>query len=226
MATSGSVDLSLTVRQIVTHALQMISVCDAGETPAAEDAATALTTLELMLKTWGANPRLWLKTEATLALTASTASYSLAAARRVYSVRRRTSGIDTPLCEWSREEYFDYPNKASTGLPNSYYFDPQRATRTLYVWPVPDATIAASTTLRYTYARVIEDADSLNNDPDVPQEWLDALTYGLAERLGPIFGVSGSPDFKRIADTAAGLFAYITADDDEDASVFISPGRH
>jgi hypothetical protein len=223
MATSGSTNFAMTSRDVVKHALRLISVLDGAEEPGATDAQFGLTTLELLLKSWGANPRLWLKTEASLALVAATASYTLALARRVYSVRRRTSNIDLALQEFSREDYFDTPSKAQAGTPIAWYFDPQRATKKLYVWPVPTAAVAASTTLEYTYGRVIEDCDSLNNNPDVPQEWLDALTYGLAVRLGPPFGVAGSAEYREVKEEAGRLFAFITADDQETASVFMQP---
>ena len=118
MATSGSTDYSLTARGIATAALEMVGVIALGDTPEAEHSAKALEQLNLMVKTWSAtpDPKLWLLTEGTQALTATTASYTLASAHKVLSVRRRTSNIDVPLTELSRSDYFDLPNKSATGV--------------------------------------------------------------------------------------------------------------
>lgn len=230
MATSGSVDYSLTARQIATAALELIGVVALGDTPPAEEADKALQQLNLMVKTWGADPspKLWLKTEGSVTLSASTASYTaspVSLARKVLSVRRRTSNIDTPLCPLSRSDYDDIPNKSGTGTPTSFYFDPQRATRTLYVWPAPTTAVAADTTLRMTYLRVIEDLDALDDDFDLPQEWLEVLQYGLAARLAMPFKMhlTDPTGYAEVKSRAAELYAQLSAWDEEDVSVSFSP---
>lgn len=232
MATSGSVDFSLNARQIATAALQLLGVVALGEDPTGDEAAKALEHLNLMLKSWGADPKpkLWQLTEGSVTLLASTSSYVLTAARKVLSVRRRTgtgtSINDVPIDPGlSRQEYYDEPAKAATGTPRGWYFDPQRAARTLYVVGVPDATIAASTTLKYTYLRVIEDVDTLNDDFDLPQEWTEALQYSLAARLAVFFDLHQIHPTKatKIEEMAAMLYAKLSSFDDEAASVFMQP---
>jgi hypothetical protein len=224
MTTSGSVDFTLNSRQIIDAALQLIGVLQEGDSPSTARANEAATSLNMMLKTWGASERLWLMSEGIVTLVAGQASYSLGVGvRTVQSVRRRVAGLDTPLTELSRSEYQDTPTKASIGLPNSWWFDRQRTTRTLYVWMVPDAAIAAQYTLPYTYTRVIEDIDTLDNDPDVPQEWLEVLTYNLAVRLGPRYGGIDTPEWAEIKTQAADLMALLPTRDQEESSVYISP---
>ena len=227
MATSGSVNYALTSRQVVSSALELLGALQVGETASAEDAALGLKHLNLMLKTWGTDPTLFIQVEGSVTLSASTASYTsspVSLARRVIGVRRRTSNIDTPLMPMSRQEYLDTPNKSGTGMPVGFYFDPQRTTRTLYVWPAPTTAIASSTTLRLDYHRVIEDSDSLDDDPDVPQEWLEAMIYGLAARLSIIPGYCADPSLRaEIKDRAVALVAQLRADSEESESVFFSP---
>jgi hypothetical protein len=229
MATSGSTDFSLDGTGICTAALELLGVVPIGDTPSAEDAARAQQHLNFMLKTWGADPdpKLWLITEGTQALSAATANYALSGARKILSVRRHTSGIDTPLMEWSRQTYYDQPNKASTGYPTSYYFDPQRAAKTLYVWPVPDSTIAGSTTLQYTYLRVIEDVDDLSNDLDVPQEWLEVIQYSLAARLSIPYKLhlTDPNGAALIQQRAEALYGQLSSYDEEPASAFFQPDQ-
>lgn len=234
MTTSGSTNFAETARQVITSALEMVGVCAIGETPAPEDATKGQQLLNLMLKTWGADPepKLWQLTEATLTLVASTASYDLKTtpgARKVTEARRRTgsgtSQQDIGLSLYSRSEYLALSDKASTGTPLGVYLDQQRATRTLYVYKVPDATIAASTTIRYTYLRVIEDIDALDDDFDVPAEWFEALEYGLAARLAVPYDLFLTNPSKaaKIEERAGVLYAQLSAYDDEDGSVFMQP---
>lgn len=222
MATSGSTDFGMDARQIVASAFRKAKIIASGETPAADEMADALEDLNLMLKTWSAKEHLWIRTEGTTALTASTQSYAITGARRMLSVRRRTSSIDTPMNELAREEYYDLPTKTQTGMPVSWYFDPQRTTRTLYVWPTASTAIAANTALHYTYLRVIEDIDALENDPDVPQEWLEALIYSLAARLALAYG---SDQLQSLTAISNGLVKDLSAQDQEPVSVYFQPGR-
>lgn len=227
MATSGTSTFSETARQTITSALEEIGVIAIGGTPAAEDATKATEALNLMLKTWGASPdpKLWLLTEGSVTLIAATASYALPAARKVISVRKRTSGIDLPLMQMSRQEYYDYPSKSSAGMPFQWFFDPQRAARTLYVVNVPDAATAASTTLPYTYLRLIEDISSLDNDFDVPAEWVEVLKFGLAARLALTYRkhLSDPTGYAEIKQRAQELYAQLDSYDSESASVFLQP---
>jgi len=226
MATSGSADYQINARQVVEQAHYLLGVQDPEEALSEAMASRGLEALNLMLKTWGAAGRLWLQTEGSVTLLASTASYALTGVRKVMSVRRKTGTNYLPLTELSRQEYFDLPNPASTGTPLNWYLDTQRATKTLYVWPVPDATVAAASTLPYTYARFIEDCDALTNDPDVPQEWFETLYYGLARRLGPRFpGVVGTPEFNEIKEASQGLYNALSSVDQEASSIFFQPAE-
>lgn len=227
MTTSGTTTFSETARQIAISALEEISVIRIGQTPSAEDATKATESLNLMLKTWGASPdpKLWLLTEGSVTLIAATASYALPAARKVISVRKRTAGSDQPLIKMSRQDYYDYPTKSAAGMPFQWYFDPQRAARTLYVVNVPGTAEAASTTLPYTYLRLIEDVASLDNDFDVPVEWVEVLKFGLAARLALTYRkhISDPTGYAEIKQRAQELYAQLDSYDDESASVFLQP---
>jgi hypothetical protein len=228
MATSGSVNYSQTAREIITTSLEVVGVLPEGETPPAEQAATAQKHLNMMLKTRGVGDKLFLRVEGSVTLIASTAAYTaspVSLARRIRGVWRRTSGIDTPLQPYSREEYLDEPNKTGSGMPRGWYFNPQRATRTLTVIGVPDATIAASTTLRIDYDRVLEDIDALDDDIDYPQEWIETVTYNLARRLIIPYRkhLTDPAGAAKIEEAASFLLSQLDADSQEDASVFMGP---
>lgn len=225
MATSGSTNFAMNARQIITRAFRLLKIVGGTDEPSADEMDTGEEVLNLLLKTWSAQEHLWIVTEGSQVLTGGTASYAISGARRMLSVRRRISSIDTPLSELSRQEYYDLPTKSQQGMPINWFFDPQRATRTLYLWLVPSTAIAASTTLHFTYLRVIEDIDALENDPDIPQEWLEALIYNLAARLGPEFGADENV-LPRIEARAQALLSDLDSQDQEMASIYFQPSRY
>lgn len=202
MALSGSYDFSLTARQVITFALRKCNIVGLNQDPSAAAAEDARILLNLMLKDWQQKgPHLWKKTEGSVTLTNATQSYNLAATLnplRVLSVRYRdTNSRDLPMEPLERTEYFDLPDKASAGIPTTWYFDPQRGAPTLYVWPVK-ATITTET-LRVTYQKRIDDIDTLDDDIDVAQEWLLTVGYGLASLLLDDYPVDGKESDRIIA---------------------------
>ena len=112
----------------------------------------------------------------------------------IVSARRRSSeGIDVPLIENVREQYFSLPSKSSQGPVNTYYYDPQIGAGMLYVWPVANNL---SDQLRFTYQRPISDLNAAGDVPEYPQEWYRALVYGLAYDLTMDYGVVGEQSQK------------------------------
>lgn len=113
---------------------------------------------------------------------------------RILSVRR-VSGIDSggtttksevPLQALSHEEYFDLPSKTlNADNPTHYYYNPDLTSGKLYLWPRP---ANPEVYFEFTYERALEDFDASTDNPDLPAEWLEVLTYQLAVRIAPAFG--------------------------------------
>lgn len=223
MATSGSIDFSLNARDIVEFALEEIRVTSSGDAVSAEDMATGIRRLNLMLKSWQSSaPSLWRQTEGSVVLTTA-ASYALSPRPfRVIECRYRdTAARDLPMNELTRSEYYDLPLKTSTGIPTNYYVDYQRTAATLYVWPVMSS--ATTETIKYTYQRAFEDIDAATNDLDIPAEHLETVGTNLAVRLLSPFGKSERDNQMLIA-TARGLLLDMQ-DADREAVVRFIPGR-
>jgi hypothetical protein len=222
MTTSGSIDFSLTAREVVTFALRKINVCATTEDPTADDSARAMQELNLMLKGWQKYPSLWRLTEGSITMISATASYTLSPfPHRVTSIRYRTGTVDTPLTWMTRGEYFDLATRTTAGAPTQYYIDFQRSAATLYVYPVL-TTVSAQTFLT-TFQRKFEDIDDLANDIDVRQEWLEVVGYNLAVRIAPDFGASSTARFPVIKAMADGLLADALYDDREDRAHLTQP---
>lgn len=196
MALSGSVDFSLTAREVIKFALRKCGKLAAGQSVDADIAENARIDLNMMLKDWQKYDVLWLKKEGSQTLTANTASYSLSTnPRRLYSARFRqtvnSQARDIPMINLERDEYFDLPVKDATGIPTQYYFDPQQSAGTLYVWPLLSSISATAETIEYTYQSRIDDIDDLSDDLDIRQEYFATVGWGLAEYFLPGSGIKG-----------------------------------
>lgn len=111
---------------------------------------------------------------------------------RVVGARRYnlSSAIDTMMTPIARLDYRNLPNKTATGVPTQIFYDPRGGANTqgiISVWPAPaDATNAA----KITWWRPIQDFTAPGNNPDLPQEWIDALVWNLARKLWAEFPIS------------------------------------
>lgn len=225
MTTSGVTTFTLTTTELLTAAFEKIGVATEGEALTDDMYVRGKRALNLLVKTWGAMPHLWTQTETWLPLVAGQSEYALNVAMRVLSVRRRiTSGtLDTPMTELSRQEYFDLPNKTVQSVPVNWYFNPQQATRTLYLWPTASTATAAAQTIRITYLRRMDDMVGSNDELDMPQEWLEAVVYNLARRLMATYPVNDPQMRADIIDMSDRLFAQLKGWDTEPASIFLQP---
>lgn len=228
MTTSGSSDYSLTALGIMEEAFDLCSIGSEGEAISADMYQRAARSLNLIVKTWGTHEHLWLRTAMSVALVASQAAYSLSPKpMRVIEARRKVtaSGIETPLTEWAQKTYLEQPNKAVASIPTSFYYDPQRDAGDLYLWPTPSTATASAMTVELTYLRPIQDFDATGDNPDLPQEWLQAMTYALAAELALKYCATNPGLIGKIEQRAAALFAQLDSFDTEPASLFMQPDR-
>jgi len=225
MSTSGSINYSLTARQLVEYALRKINILAEGENATAEGADRALLELNVMLKEWMPYPAIWRLTEAYINLVANTQGYNLnPRPYRIVDVRYRdANGNDLPMTELVRQEYYDLPDKTTTGIPTNWYFDPQRATTAIYTWPLLSSV--TTETLRVTYQRRFEDVDDLSNEVDVDQEHLSTVGYNLAARLADDYGRKGD-HINRIIARAESLFERMADMDRPEIIRFVPETRY
>lgn len=212
MAVSNSIDFTQTAQALIVDALAELGVLAEEEPLEAVDLNRGLRTLTRMLKAWQADGVMtWTLTDGTFALVTGQASYVIGAGGafttvplEILDMQINRGTNDLPMLRLSREEYRALPNKTTRGYPTQYYYDRQRAGGTLYVWPAPDTTAG---TLKFTYRRIIMDMDAGPNNIDLPQEWHDAIVYGLASRLVGPYSMDGKPAAARV--TAEAQRAYM-----------------
>lgn len=177
------VTATYTAGDAITQAFRMAAITSKDETVEADDTAYALTVLNRMLKSWQAVESFdWTMTYLSHTLTA-TAAQTITPVRplRLCQVNFRLNGIDRPLVEFTRYEYDTLPNKASAGDPTGWFYDRQRESAVLYIWPVP--SVVTGKTLEITYERELPDLTATTDALDVPGEYWDAVVANLADQL-------------------------------------------
>jgi hypothetical protein len=204
MAVSGSTDYNPTREIVVRRAMRMVGVYAANSSPSAEELSDAHDTLNAMLKAWQVDGYLWLRSFAELSLVQGQNSYQIGAGTtdvcvyqntvtnanrplKIFGVTRKdSSGYEVPVTAISRSDYMSLTNKSNQGKVTQWYYDPQRELGVIYVWPTPDNS---TDMLVLDMDRTINDMDSDLNNFDLPQEWIEVLSYGLATRLAPEYGI-------------------------------------
>lgn len=97
-----------------------------------------------------------------------------------------SNGNEIPMKVISRQEYQNLPIKKTEGHPTQLYYDPQLGNGILSMWStfetVNDFVIV-------TAQREIQDFNNLNDEPDLPVEWIEPIVYNLASRIALDYGV-------------------------------------
>jgi hypothetical protein len=139
---------------------------------------------------------------------------------RIPSARIVADGIETPLSMVSRQEYFDLPDKTSSGRPTLAYYDPQRVSGTLYVWPSPDSDLYR---VKMTVERTLEDMEAAGDNPDFPIEWAEAISLNLALRLSRKYRAISFEKRMELKEAAMAALDAVQAFDNEITSLFLTP---
>lgn len=233
MATSGSVDFTTNRDELIKDALLLIGELGEEEEPTAFQIAYGSRVLNKMAKAWQAHGlQLWKILQATVTPVTGDYQYTLGATGQVVmnrplriidAYRRETStATDIVLTKMTREEYFDLTDKDVQGTPVNFYYDPQTPNGTMHIWPAPDSSFASKFTLQILYHSPTEDFDNALDEADYPQEWLEAITYGLAVRLAPGTGLTVTERRLLQAEAQVALDLAMSFDV-EDGSVFFQP---
>jgi len=229
MAVSSITSLSFSQNELIQEAFDVIGVGSEGEAISADMYRRGANSLNLMILSWNAMENLWRRETISVPLVGDQVTYAITPKpMRVEAARRKTtaSGYETPMTEWSRREYLDQSNKASpASTPVNFYYDPQRDTGTLYVWPAPQTAVAAANTIEADVLRPMFLMDSSADTLDFPAEWQETVVMNLAQRLKLKYPVNDPVTNAQIDAQAATLFAVLKAWDNEPASIFLQPER-
>lgn len=233
MTTSASVDFEATRAYIINGALRLVGGIGQGETPTSDQTTEANEALNMMVKAWQADGMpLWALKKYSFALTDGTANYRIGSSQTVNTpkplkiiqafLRNTSTNDDTPLNIITKQEYWNLGNKTSEGLPSQLMYEPYNLYGDVYLFPTPDATTQSSYQLHIIYQRPFEDFDATGDTPDFPQEWHDALKYGLATRLAGEYGMPPA-DRKLLLQEASAIKAEALSFGTEEGSLYLQP---
>ena len=221
MSTSGTYKFNPSLGELTIYAYQLIGIRPTSLLQEHIDAARLAT--NMMFTRWsnqGVN--LWQVEFVQTTLVQGTATYTVDPSVVVMldTFIRTTTGstiTDRIILPVSRTEYASYPNKIQQGFPTTYWFD-RLLSPTVTLWPVPDGT---QTYLCYYAVQRIQDANMNGVDQlDIPPIWLEAMVYGLAERLAMVWAPERATAMKAFADEAYNIAAQQNV---ETAQQYISP---
>jgi hypothetical protein len=89
---------------------------------------------------------------------------------------------EIPLGQLNRDSYVNQTNKVFPGRPSNYYFLRDLPEPVIYLWPAPFSAAEQAQLVLWRH-RQIMDTENLQQEVEVPQRWLEAITNGLAARV-------------------------------------------
>lgn len=192
--------LAYTRDQVVRAALRTQGYLEEGVAPSTQKLSDMSEALNVMIKSWAKDGiRVWTIEELVLALVAGQFKYVIGTSgadltanrpmRVDYCFRRlnfsgaSTAWNDVPLTRLAKGEYLALGNKGSQGVPNSFMYDarPSAPTGDFYLYNTPDASTTANNNIHIFSKRQINDLNLAADVVDFPQEWYQALKWGLAD---------------------------------------------
>lgn len=235
MATSGVSTNPLTRNQFIEAALRKLNVLAAGATPTTEDYTNSSLALNALIGEFRAlGMPLWARTTYTFALTLATSTYNIGSGYtlntpypiRILQAWRNDTGNTTriPIEIVGDYNYNLFPS-SSSGAPIQITYQPKVNFGVLQVWPTPDTSAVASSTVSIVYQRPTEYTAASTDTMDMPEEWYTAVIYALAVRLAPEWGIA-LPDRQVLKREADEYLANALSNGTEEGSFFFQIDRH
>lgn len=181
---SSNARFDMSVAEILMSAMQLAGLLTTGQAPSPIDYEMGRVFLSTFLKSLQADGTVLRTVErTTLALTAGTAEYSLAAdtigVEFPLTIVPATGIGETQVSEISGGEYVALADKVSQGRPSRAFVE-KLATVRILLHPTPDS---GSPTLRYRRVRLLKDVDNTSQTVDLPSRWLDTIVFSMAHRM-------------------------------------------
>jgi hypothetical protein len=235
MATSGSTNFPSTGTLIINGALRLVGALSQGDTPTSSQTSEALDALNMLTKALAAKGlSLWTTRETDVAPLLATGTYTIGIGLATDTAKplkvtqaylhNSTTNIDIPLRVVTRDEFTRLGKKTSSGSPIQVWYEPLRDSGVLHVYPTPDSYTVANCTLRIVNQKTFEDFDAVGDAPDFPQEWFEALKYGLAARLAGEYGLD-LPSRSFLKKEAESALEDALAFDQEEGSIYFQGDR-
>lgn len=202
-----------TARQIIEQAMRKINVLGRGQTLSADEAASALDTLNDLLGSWSVEGGLvYQDVQETFSLT-SAISYNIGTGGdfnttkpyEINAVYVTQGSTDYPLKNYSKEQYANLSDKDTGAIPEFYYYDNNHPLANIFLFPAP----AGVTSITIYSRKPLTSFTTLTTDVDLPSGYKRALVNNLALDLCSEYEKPLSEALLRVANESKGnVFAY------------------
>lgn len=126
---------------------------------------------------------------------------------------------EIPTNRWSRQEYFEQPDKRSQGTITQWYYSPQIKDGEFYVWQVANSVNSVA---RISYVKPALVYSEVEDELEPPSEWYMPLKWAIAEDIAPSYGISGQR-LLEIRTMAEDSLEKVLAHDNEYSSLYFQP---
>jgi hypothetical protein len=196
MATSGTYNFLMSRDDLIGAALRVTTRFGSGDVIPAEDLTYCGQALNIICKALATNVLpLWCVVRIPVPMVAGQAAYNLSALsgttlplRILDAYLRGPSGNDVSISLESRYDYDTLGSKASLGIPNQGFYDPQLGAGSLVLYNVPQDSLS---TLYVIIQRQIQDINLATDNPDFPQEAFWMLKWLLADEVALDYSTPG-----------------------------------
>ena len=203
---STSFGTTITRNDVINAALRSIGKLGQVQTATPEDFTNCSQALNLMIKAWmNRGPTLWKIEMIEIPLIANVIQYAVGPSAtgpgavvmnlpikfldQGNYVRNNDEDFDTTITMLSRIEYNMLGNKSNDGtVPCQFFPDLQIPNRQIFVYP-PPGNDGVSRSLWLVAQMIINDTDLAAGLFDFPQEFMNALKWGLANEILTEYGV-------------------------------------
>ena len=204
--------LPTTPRDIVNLALKTANVVGVGQSSLPEDINDCFNMLNMMIAQWQRR-RYMVYNLKTVSITATGAtSYTIGLGQQFNTERpakieaafiRMQGGstlpVDYPLQVLrAKEDYDRISIKTLNAFPQYVFYDSTYPVGNVYVWPVPNNQYQ----IFLTVMTQLQAFQNLSEVIVMPNEYLDALQWNLADRILTIYGLPENPKITRYAEVS------------------------
>lgn len=217
-----SITTQLTTATTVKRVGIKLSAASASDTLTLESSADGVTwtTLQTTVKTdWELATWYWFQLDPTVTDTYFRASMGLAATFDEFYLA--SAIYDLPINQWNRDTYSVINNKSQQGRPSTCYYLEKLLTPRLTLWPVPNNSYDHITLFRH---RQIQDIGSLVQTIEIPQRWVQSITWQLAAVLCFELDMVDPQLIPSILTMAQQNLIEAERDETDGAPIFLQPG--
>lgn len=178
--------------RIIAFAMKDAGLLQEGEVPDSDQTAQYLVRLNDMVNAWQTQGiKLWLNSILAIPLVAGTATYILGPGGAIITTKPTrviegyyitSANVSRPLETYSWNTYNNLPNQTQQGAIVGYFVDKALANLVVKFWLVPD-TEAATGRVDLLIQQQVSQLIQLNDTMSFPQEWYQALRWGLADDI-------------------------------------------